>query len=178
MQEDAGDQKPWLLSALDVYALTFCSLSVVATQGKSSTVPSFLVAVPNHKHSESVDVYEMPSCQRIHAEICPTNDTKTGMVMTTCLSAAEASLCLVTGYDSGHVAVYTFTASGWVMDYIDQTHRAPGKNNFFFIFSLSSSTLNSMCLANFCVFCRGGCKSSSSSASRARFGTNGYKLGS
>ncbi|KAL5525622.1 hypothetical protein ACEPAG_6958 [Sanghuangporus baumii] len=118
---------PQLRYSLDVNALNFCRFSLLlysAPQAGSSSSfdASALVAVPNLIESSLADVWELPSCSRLHAAIgkpeAPEigmkswqvdsdgrSNAKTGILMSLHLFMKSEKLHLLAAYESGEVAL-------------------------------------------------------------------------
>ncbi|KAG8798026.1 ASTRA complex subunit, partial [Serendipita sp. 399] len=111
---------PPLLYSLDVNALNFCKFDLFAKSGENTAV----LAVPNLVDSNYIDLWELPSRDRLHAAIGKkhlqeagsgdSNDTrlKLGAVMTVYVfevtppNQSTATLNTLMGYEDGSVILY------------------------------------------------------------------------
>ncbi|KAL5526418.1 ASA1_1 [Sanghuangporus sanghuang] len=118
---------PPLRYSLDVNALNFCRFSLLpysAPQARSSSSSDelALVAVPNLIESSLADIWELPSCSRLHAAIGKPEapeigmkswqidrdgrgNAKTGILMSLHLFMKSEKLHLLSAYESGEVAL-------------------------------------------------------------------------
>ncbi|KAL5486154.1 ASA1_1 [Sanghuangporus weigelae] len=120
---------PQLRYSLDVNALNFCRLSLLpysapqaGSSSSSDASESALVAVPNLIESSLADIWELPSCSRLHAAIgkpeAPEigmkswqidsdgrDNAKTGILMSLHLFMKSEKLHLLSAYESGEVAL-------------------------------------------------------------------------
>ncbi|ORY59528.1 WD40-repeat-containing domain protein [Pseudomassariella vexata] len=117
--------QPWILHILEVNTMNFCSFSICPV-GSNESNEELLVAVPNTLVSEAVDVYQLPSQNRLHT-IHPTDKAEeNGMVMSLALFHLDASLALVTAYENGITTVLQLDGNGeWVVLYRAQSHSQP-----------------------------------------------------
>lgn len=122
--------QPWIIHSLPVNALNFCAFDMIfledvflGTEDKqeslgsstnSSTSPSdrvslspVLFAVPNALNSGAIDIFHLPSEQRV-STIPADTSTNTGMVMAVRLlvSPSNGELCAASAYEDGHVMVF------------------------------------------------------------------------
>ncbi|KZT53245.1 WD40 repeat-like protein [Calocera cornea HHB12733] len=141
-------EQPTLVYSLDVNALNYCRFSLLPGSAHDPSSSTALVAVPNLVDSDFVDIWELPSLQRLHAAVGKasqepatsdgTGRTKTGIVMSIHLYRAPAGLGsrsgqlrIVAGYEDGSVRlqVYDGLAStsiegqGWVNLWSCKVHR-------------------------------------------------------
>ncbi|EKG20996.1 hypothetical protein MPH_01695 [Macrophomina phaseolina MS6] len=133
--EDATTERknPWLLHALRVNTLNFCSFAMCSELATSpatpsATVDSVLIAVPGVRDDE-VDVFQLPSERRVST--VPNIGQKTGMAMALSLihrpSPSGAHLHCISAYESGAAAVHAFdaTSTTWSRIYTSQPHSQP-----------------------------------------------------
>ncbi|KFY89997.1 hypothetical protein V500_05359 [Pseudogymnoascus sp. VKM F-4518 (FW-2643)] len=128
-------KQPWLLYVLNVNTLNFCPFGhCVAKQlpghasteiATSSSNDELLIAVPNTLSSEAVDIFHLPSQNRL-ATVPGDKSTNTGMVMAVSILYLSSRLTLVVGYESGHTMVVQENPSiGWCRLYLSQPHSQP-----------------------------------------------------
>ncbi|KAL5525641.1 hypothetical protein ACEPAG_6977 [Sanghuangporus baumii] len=118
---------PQLRYSLDVNALNFCRFSLLPYSAQqagssSSSDASALVAVPNLIESSLADIWELPSCSRLHAAIgkpeAPEigmkswqidsdgrSNAKTDILMSLHLFMKSEKLQLLSAYESGEVTL-------------------------------------------------------------------------
>ncbi|KAJ7170586.1 WD-40 repeat-containing protein [Mycena crocata] len=120
---------PTLCYSLDVNALNYCRFSLLATTPSDVA----FIALPNLVESSEADVWELPSCKRIHASVGTQRTQpmfslggregmKTGLIMALhlfhtppppeCTSAQAGELRLLCAYEDGSVALHRFVGSG------------------------------------------------------------------
>lgn len=123
-------KQPWLLHILMVNTMNFCSFAQCTPEpSPEGTVidDRLLVAVPNTKSSETVDIFHLPSCDRIHT--VPGNPKiKCGMIMAIAIFThpETALLTVIVGYESGHTVLSQLTLSQtWQVLYTSQPHSQP-----------------------------------------------------
>jgi hypothetical protein len=97
-------------STLDVNSLNFCRFSL-------STLPDFpneaYLATPNLTSSETIDIYHLPSCKRLHSSIgyIPTVKADAGrgggIIMSIHLGFHKGKAVLVVGFEDGRVEVWS-----------------------------------------------------------------------
>ncbi|KAI9865279.1 MAG: ASTRA complex subunit [Vezdaea acicularis] len=131
--------QPWLLHALSVNTLNFCSFALspvrvpalVESAGTSrqwsDVADAIVVAVPNSLNSDSIDVFHLPSEARIHT-IPADSSEKTGMVMSLSMfHVYDRLLTLAAGFESGHVIVVQHSppTGGWHTLYAVKPHSQP-----------------------------------------------------
>ncbi|KAK4191916.1 WD40-repeat-containing domain protein [Podospora australis] len=113
--------QPWLLHVLEINTMNFCSFSYCpasADVGSTAAASDILVAVPNTLASEAVDIFHLPSRNRLHT--VKTAGEKNGMVMALSLfHHYQTTLTLITGYENGLVAVSHLdpTTQTWSLKY-------------------------------------------------------------
>ncbi|KAF3190480.1 ASTRA complex subunit [Orbilia oligospora] len=117
---------PWLLHALDVNALNFCSFAICPSL-KSASSNQILLAVPSSKDPNAIDIYHLPSQTRVHAAVGQHLDFKTGMPMALRLSNINSKLILLAGYESGHAVAFTLEPESniWHTVYSSKPHSQP-----------------------------------------------------
>ncbi|EXJ94275.1 hypothetical protein A1O1_02668 [Capronia coronata CBS 617.96] len=112
--------QPWLLHSLSVNALNFCAFSIcdenedesreLASADRTPPAPApQLIASPNGLDSGGIDIFQLPSEQRI-SQIHSDENSPTGMVMAVSLFHDHddpSTLVLVSGYEDGRVMVHS-----------------------------------------------------------------------
>lgn len=97
-------KQPWLLHSMAVNALNFCAFAVCSISAE------LLLASPNGLDSSTIDVFHLPSEQRVSQVRSSTNQdgrSTTGMVMCVELrSESTDKLTLLAGYEDGSVQVF------------------------------------------------------------------------
>ncbi|EJD06963.1 WD40 repeat-like protein [Fomitiporia mediterranea MF3/22] len=113
---------PELQYSLDVNALNFCRFSLLcaslsgAESSAASTTERALIAIPNLIESSLADVWELPSCSRLHAAIGKVEAPEIGMkswqidsdgriLMSLHLFMKSTQLHLLSAYEIGEVAL-------------------------------------------------------------------------
>ncbi|RMZ89697.1 hypothetical protein DV736_g3091, partial [Chaetothyriales sp. CBS 134916] len=106
--------KPWLLHAMDMSALNFCTFAVCgAGHGEYDSITAYsdeelLIANPNALDSGGVDVFHLPSEKRV-LQLHSQKDRSTGMVMSLAMFLNEQTrLYLMSGYEDGHVMIHYY----------------------------------------------------------------------
>ncbi|KAH6660996.1 WD40-repeat-containing domain protein [Truncatella angustata] len=117
--------QPWLLHIIEVNTMNFCSFgSCRATEDESTE--EILIAVPNTLASESVDIYRLPSQERLYTIHSSEKGEKSGMVMALALLHLHSSLVLVTAYENGLVTVFQQDLfEKWHLVYRAHSHSQP-----------------------------------------------------
>ncbi|KAF8421658.1 WD40-repeat-containing domain protein [Tirmania nivea] len=150
---------PWLLHSLDTNSLNFCSFAMCyehrdasantsasagAGTGESDR-DSILIALPSALDSDSIDIMQLPSGNRLYSSIgmaktTPTvvssaSQTKSGMAMSISLfyhSPDSSFLMLGAGFESGHVCLFgkdtssaDHSISPWQSLYVHKAHSQP-----------------------------------------------------
>ncbi|KAK4700738.1 ASTRA-associated protein 1, partial [Phenoliferia sp. Uapishka_3] len=101
--------------SMDVNAMAYCKMSILPLDG--ALRKEGLVAVPSLTKDEEIDVFHLPSQERVHRAIGKSLfpiGAKTGtlMALKIFLSPSESGeLCIVSGYEDGRVALFRFTGS-------------------------------------------------------------------
>lgn len=122
--------RPWMLHMLEVNTMNFCSFASSPAYAPGSAPDlaapghsQLLVAVPNTLASEAVDIYRLPSQNRIHTVKLGDNH---GMAMALALVWLSHVLTLVIGYENGMVIVAELHDDGsWAVIYRNQCHKQP-----------------------------------------------------
>lgn len=113
----AETKQPWLVHSLDVNALNFCAFAICRDPDVPSTssqavaeFPPLLLASPNGLDNGGIDVFQLPSEQRV-SKLQSDTEMNAGMVMSTRIfyNSAVGRLMLVVGYEDGQVAIYART---------------------------------------------------------------------
>ncbi|EXJ84570.1 hypothetical protein A1O3_05239 [Capronia epimyces CBS 606.96] len=132
--------QPWLLHSLSINALNFCAFSLCNEQqtaeseltSPASPTPQ-LIASPNGLDSSGIDIFQLPSEQRI-SQIRGENDMSSCMVMAVSLFHSHedpSRLVLVSGYEDGRVMVHshcgrlTLGESQWQKIMTSKPHSQP-----------------------------------------------------
>lgn len=121
--------KPWMLHLLEVNTMNFCSFAQASASPPAISDPKplrdaeLLIAVPNTLASEAVDIYSLPSQNRVHTVKLGGDH---GMAMALALVWVSEVLTLVVGYEDGMAAVAQLEADGsWIVVYRSQCHKQP-----------------------------------------------------
>ncbi|CZS89034.1 related to ASTRA-associated protein 1 [Rhynchosporium agropyri] len=116
-------REPWLLHLLHVNTMNFCSFAQCPSQGSDEEL---LIAVPNTRSSESVDIFHLPSSTRIYTVPSPPT-FKGGMLMAVAMfyHPRNTNLTVVAAYESGHTSVSQLISSTWTCLYAAQVHTQP-----------------------------------------------------
>ncbi|CZR63399.1 related to ASTRA-associated protein 1 [Phialocephala subalpina] len=122
-------KEPWLLHVLHVNTMNFCSFAqteIPKTVSEDEAAEELLIAVPNTLSSETVDIFQLPTCQRIH-NIPNPNAFKGGMIMALSIfhSPQSSHLTVIAGYESGHTIVFQYSDNSWQVLYKTQAHNQP-----------------------------------------------------
>lgn len=106
--------QPWLVHSLEVNALNFCAFSICIDadtrtndMDTSNEFQPLLLASPNGLDNGGMDVFQLPSEQRV-SKLQSDKNSNAGMVMSTRIfyDSAINRLMLVMGYEDGQIAVY------------------------------------------------------------------------
>ena len=136
VEKEVADRKqPWLLHALSVSTLNFCSfagldvISDVPSNADDQRPTSYLVAVPGSKDSD-IEMYELPSEKQVALIPEPGQSSgRVGMVMALALfrHAAEEVVHVACGYENGRACVFKQNkqAAKWEQIYGAQPHSQP-----------------------------------------------------
>lgn len=148
--------RPWMLHLLEVNTMNFCSFASstaspsTPVSTRNSSAPTYshsdlLIAVPNTLISQAVDIYHLPSQNRIHVVKIAGDH---GMAMALSLLWLGDLLTLVIGYEDGMVIVTQLDDDGsWVVIYRNQCHKQPvlsldvAPNHEYFITSSADATI-------------------------------------
>ena len=130
-------KQPWMLHALTVNTLNFCSFAMcrdgmpqdlsMQRALKSINVPDpLLIAVPNTTDSGGIDIYQLPTQVRA-AQIHADRSITTGMVMALSILADTTRIQVAAGYESGHTMVFVQNdpAAAFQKLYSAQPHKQP-----------------------------------------------------
>ncbi|KAF8853719.1 WD domain-containing protein [Acephala macrosclerotiorum] len=122
-------KQPWLLHILHVNTMNFCSFAqteVSKTASEDEAAEELLIAVPNTLSSETVDIFQLPTCQRIH-NIPNPKSFKGGMIMALSIfhHPQTSYLTVIAGYESGHTIVFQYYDNTWHALYKTQVHTQP-----------------------------------------------------
>lgn len=130
-------KQPWLLHAITVNTLNFCSFAMcrdgmpqtlsMQKALKEMNVPDpLLIAVPNTIDSGGIDIYQLPSQTRA-AQIYADRSITTGMVMALSILADSTRIQIAAGYESGHTMVFIQNdpAASFQKLYSAQSHKQP-----------------------------------------------------
>lgn len=130
--------QPWLVHSMDINALNFCAFAVCTDVDRriqevnAAEFGPLLLAAPNGLDSGGVDVFQLPSEQRV-SKLQSDKNTNTGMVMSLRIfhNSSLARLMLVVGYEDGQVTVYArknqnvMPAWIWERLMISRPHKQP-----------------------------------------------------
>ncbi|KAI0456438.1 WD repeat-containing protein [Xylaria acuta] len=133
--------QPWILYILEINTMNFCSFAQCPSRQDTDLAVSdeLLVAVPNTLATEAVDIFHLPSQNRLSTVHLGSKTEKKGMVMALSLFWRSESLILLAGYESGLAIVARRRHGGtWDILYTYQAHSqpilsldfAPGKEYF------------------------------------------------
>lgn len=127
-------RKPWMLHLLEVNTMNFCSFASspasppTAALNAPTPTPIYpqsdlLIAVPNTLVLEAVDIYHLPSQNRIHVVKLGGDH---GMAMALALRWLHDTLTLIIGYEDGMAIVAQLDHDGsWSAVYQSQCHKQP-----------------------------------------------------
>ncbi|KAF4447104.1 hypothetical protein F53441_9335 [Fusarium austroafricanum] len=136
--------QPWMLHLLEVNTLNFCAFAFCSSApGSLDAADEVLLAVPNTLHSDAIDIYHLPSQNRIHT--IKAGD-KTGMAMCLALLHHKDALTLIVAFENGYATVQRLQSDGqWVTTYHSQAHSQPVLSlsvyNDYFITSSADSII-------------------------------------
>ncbi|OTB01089.1 hypothetical protein M426DRAFT_75392 [Hypoxylon sp. CI-4A] len=119
--------QPWILHILEVNTMNFCSFAHCNT-GPEMTYKhdELLIAVPNTLKDEAIDIFQLPTQNRVHTVIMGSNTDQKGMVMSVRLFWLQGYLTIVAGYESGlAVVARQRNDSTWDLLYRAQVHSQP-----------------------------------------------------
>ncbi|KAH8651014.1 WD40-repeat-containing domain protein [Xylariales sp. PMI_506] len=117
--------QPWVLHILGVNTMNFCSFASCPANADGSG-EELLVAVPNTLASESVDIYKLPSQERLHTVHSPNKADQSGMVMALAIFYVDSSLTVIAAYENGlAIVLQQSEQGGWDLLYTAQTHSQP-----------------------------------------------------
>ncbi|CAN8101894.1 unnamed protein product [Discula destructiva] len=122
--------KPWMLHLLEVNTMNFCSFAHSPASAPTHALDSFtlpqsdfLIAVPNTLVSEAIDIYHLPSQNRIHVVKVGGDH---GMAMALAAVWLNGILTLLVGYEDGMAIVAQLEYDGsWRVIYRNQCHKQP-----------------------------------------------------
>ncbi|KAL7795137.1 WD40-repeat-containing domain protein [Trichoderma ceciliae] len=121
--------QPWVLHLLEVNTMNFCSFAACLSDPEQGSIEAgsptadVVLAVPNTLASEAIDIYALPSQERIHT-IKP--GQKNGMAMSLSLFHHHGRLTLAAAFENGFVSVHRLESGGaWMMTYRSQAHTQP-----------------------------------------------------
>ncbi|KAM0246365.1 hypothetical protein ACHAQJ_010259 [Trichoderma viride] len=121
--------QPWVVHLLEVNTMNFCSFAACLSDPEQVSIEAgsptaeVILAVPNTLASEAIDIYTLPSQNRIHT-IKP--GQKNGMAMSLSLFHHHKCLTLAAAFENGFVSVHRLESDGsWTMTYRSQAHTQP-----------------------------------------------------
>ncbi|KAI0466012.1 WD repeat-containing protein [Xylaria cf. heliscus] len=120
--------QPWILHILEINTMNFCSFAQCSPRQDTDLAVSdeLLVAVPNTLVTEAVDIYHLPSQDRLSTVHLGSKAEKKGMVMALSLFWRHESLILLAGYENGLAIVARRRHGGaWDILYKYQAHSQP-----------------------------------------------------
>jgi len=145
--------QPWLLHSFAVHALNFCAFAMCDAPPEPKPTGSVagsarLIAAPNGLDSGGVDIFHLPSEQRV-SQLRSDQEVQTGMVMALALFHRHDSLVLASGYEDGHIMVHCFAGDThqWLKTASSQPHTQPvlsldlSPSNDYFISSSADAIL-------------------------------------
>ena len=111
-QSTTEHRQPWLVHSMDVNALNFCAFAICndpdrRSEDDSGEFQPLLVASPNGLDNGGVDIFQLPSEQRV-SKLQSDKQMNSGMVMSTRIfyNDITSKLMLVVGYEDGQIAIY------------------------------------------------------------------------
>ncbi|KAI0134925.1 WD40 repeat-like protein [Daldinia grandis] len=117
--------QPWVLHILHVNTMNFCSFASCLA-APNLTHDELFVAMPNALETEAVDIFQLPSQNRLHTVHLGDKTENKGMVMCLCLFWHQGCLTLIVAYESGLVVVARLGRGGtWDILYRAQVHSQP-----------------------------------------------------
>ncbi|KAI0444311.1 WD repeat-containing protein [Xylaria telfairii] len=129
LDESAPERpKPWILHILEINTMNFCSFAQCSPRQDTDLAVSdeLLVAVPNTLATEAVDIFHLPSQDRLSTVHLGSKAEKKGMVMALSLFWRHESLILLAGYENGLAVVARRRHGGaWDILYKFQAHSQP-----------------------------------------------------
>ncbi|KAI8946703.1 WD repeat-containing protein [Xylaria longipes] len=129
LDESAPERpQPWILHILEINTMNFCSFAQCSPSQDTDLAVSdeLLVAVPNTLATEAVDIFHLPSQNRLSTVHLGSKTEKKGMVMALSLFWRHESLILLAGYESGLSTVARRRHGGtWDILYKYQAHNQP-----------------------------------------------------
>ncbi|KAI5817891.1 WD40-repeat-containing domain protein [Pyronema omphalodes] len=122
---EVNGKAPWLVVSMEVNTLNFCGFGMceLPETGGESDYNDILIAVPSVLNSQAIDIFQLPSTDRVHTRIAST--ATTGMAMALAMSYINDAMTLVAGYESGHVVVLRLRDGKWEETYLAQSHTQP-----------------------------------------------------
>ncbi|TRX88856.1 hypothetical protein FHL15_010199 [Xylaria flabelliformis] len=131
LDESAPERpQPWILHILEINTMNFCSFAQCSPRQDVDLAASdeSLIAVPNTLATEAaqVDIFHLPSQNRLSTVHLGSKTEKKGMVMALSLFWRRESLILLTGYENGLAIVARRRHGGaWDILYKYQAHSQP-----------------------------------------------------
>lgn len=139
--------KPWMLHLLEVNTMNFCTFAASSASylAPETSTSELFIAVPNTLASEAIDVYHLPSQNRIHTVKLGGDH---GMAMALALLWLADVLTLVVGYEDGMSIVARLEEdASWSVVYRAQCHKQPilsldvAPNKEFFLTSSADAVI-------------------------------------
>ncbi|KAI0545309.1 WD40-repeat-containing domain protein [Xylaria curta] len=129
LDESAPERpQPWILHILEINTMNFCSFAQCSPKQDVDLAVSdeLLVAVPNTLATEAVDIFHLPSRNRLSTVHLGSKTEQKGMVMALSLFWRRESLILLAGYENGLAIVARRRHGGaWDILYKYQAHKEP-----------------------------------------------------
>ncbi|KAI0101496.1 WD repeat-containing protein [Nemania sp. FL0031] len=129
LDESAPERpQPWILHILEINTMNFCSFAQCSTRQDTDPAVSdeLFVAVPNTLATEAVDIFHLPTQNRISTVHLGSKAEKKGMVMALSLFWRDESLFLLAGYENGLAVVARRRHGGaWDILYKYKAHSQP-----------------------------------------------------
>ncbi|KAF2972806.1 hypothetical protein GQX73_g703 [Xylaria multiplex] len=145
LDESAPERpQPWILYILEINTMNFCSFAQCSPQPDTNPLicDELLISVPNTLITEAVDIFHLPSQNRLSTVHLGSKTEKKGMVMALSLFWRNESLFLLAGYENGlAVAARRRHSGAWDILYKYQAHSQPilsldsGPNKDYFLTS-------------------------------------------
>ncbi|KAI0198101.1 WD40 repeat-like protein [Astrocystis sublimbata] len=129
LDENAPERpKPWMLFFLEVNTMNFCSFARCSPKQNTDMDVSdeLFVAVPNALNTEAIDIFHLPSQNRMGTIQTGSKTEKKGMVMALSLFWRNDFLFLLAGYENGLAVVARRRHTGaWDILYKYAAHSQP-----------------------------------------------------
>lgn len=125
-------KQPWLIHALPVSTLNFCSFAGLedsSSRPRAADEAAYAIAVPGTKDSD-IEIYQLPTEKQMGLIPAPAQSSgRAGMVMALGLlrHGEKNTLLVACGYENGLVCLYKHVTQvgGWEMTYSARPHSQP-----------------------------------------------------